>query len=704
MDWMLLTAVLTLGAGDVAALTITVTVAGAKQVPDVVRATVRRIDEDNPARVVELPVGKATTVDLPGGGTWEITAASTTLWSLPVYTSGWDAVNLQLWPLGSISGKLSGRPPASGDLVVNFTASGDEAGPAGIVVCPFMGTDWRCALPAGQLDMRFNLTGFATEFRWGVKVGDTVDIGTIELTPGSSLAGKIQTGRASTPELLKSIEVTLTPVNVDPNRGGLRRHTARPDTKGFFQVRGLAPGRYSLRAQAKDLVSDTRTIDIIQQTNALLKEPLVVAKPARLSVRITPALDIHESRRWQVMLLRKHDLAASAEVVDQSLASAKGEWTLNRVFPGEYALRIQQQDGSEWKREEFTVHADDGDRLIDVVVSGHRVSGKVTLGRRPLAAKVRFGGEHGPGLTADENGLFEGVFPPFTNEEATLLVTSDIPDVKRTLVVKGERAPDGDVYFDITLPGTTIIGRTINEDGSPEPSAIVTLQSKADDRLFEQMFSEQDGTFQFEGFEAGVYALQADAFEKRSAVVEVEAGADGPSSIDVILRPVQQVRGTIWMKGVPVAGAEVYALPRDTTTSFLPHATSDATGRFVVTLPPGTKTYDAIVFPRGFYATAARMTMNPEKPDMRVEVGQDGGSLTVDAPADQAPLLLVHAGGEYHLSWVAQQSGGTVTQAEGRQRITVPNLQPGSYAVCRKQVCESVHVPRFAAASLKLTD
>lgn len=698
--------------GDAAALTITVKTAGTASAPATITALMRRVDGDAPARVLELPVGTPASVSDAGSHTWEITAASSTpFWVAPVYASGTEAVTLELWPLGSIGGKVAGAGPATsgGDVIVSFAPAADQPSaasrPAGVVTCPLHGVDWQCAVPAGLLDLRLNRTGFATEFRWAVKVSDITDIGPLTFTAGSSVSGKVQLLQRSKTDLLKDVEVAMTPLNIDPSRREVPKYTAAADARGFFQVRGLRPGNYSLRARSKSsaLLSDTRTVAIIQHTNAALKEPLVLARPARLSVRITPALDVQQ-RRWQVMLLKTGDVAGTADVVDQSLASAKGEWSRRGVLPGEYRLEVQQEDGSEWMTEEFTLTSEDGDRVVEIAVSSQRVTGRVLLGTRPLAARVKLGGENGPALIADKTGRFEGEFPSFADDETVLFVTSDTPHVQRTLTVKGDRAPDGTIHFDIHLPATAVTGRTINEDGSPE-SAIVTLRTKNDkgDRFFEQMFSSEDGAFQFEGFAPGVYVLQADAFQKASAVVDVEI-TDGTSTpLDLVLRPQEQVRGVISMNGVPVAGADVYAFPRDTKTSLLPRVTSDAAGRFVLTLPPGTNTYDVMVVPRGFYITAARVTRDP-KEGLRVTVGQDGGSLTIDAPDDQVPLHLGRAGGEYPLPWVVDVSGGTVSTHDGRRRLTVPNLEPGAYTVCRKRSCESVYVPRFATAAVTLKD
>lgn len=683
---------------DASASTVTVTAIEIAQPPTSITVNARRVEGSNPAlRELQLQVGTATDVDL-GEGTWEITTPLEDFWAAPVFVTGPEAVTLQLWPRGSIRGTTGTGTPASGDLMISFASSrpsDDKTGPTGSTICPILAREWNCSLPASDLDLRFNLTGFATEFRWGVKITESVDIGKLDFTPGSSVFGKVELRDRTGTDQVRNAEVSVRPINVDR---AARRYTATPDARGFFQIRGLAPGDYALSAQWKELVTETRTVQIIAQTNASLKEPLVLAKPARVTVRISPPLDLQQ-KPWQVTLSARQHGRNVNDVIGTSRASMDGAWSHPRVLPGKYHLTIEQDGGGDWHNEELTLESDEGDHSIDVVLIAQQVRGRILLGERPIAAEIRFGGESGPALIADDDGRFQGAIPPLKDDEATLLVKSETPDVQRTLTLKGERSPDGELSFEITLPATTILGRTVNEDGSPEPSAIVSLRSK-DDRLFEQMFSGEDGGFQFAGFEPGMYSLQADSFQKASAVVDVEARTENTSGTDLVLRPQEQIRGRITMRGMPIAGADVYAMPRDTKAAFLPTVTSDASGRFVVTLPPGTRMYDVVVIPRGFTITAARIMKDPKMPDLRVEVGQDGGSLTVDAPDDESMLLLISGGAEYSLAWLAMKTQSAVTKSDGRQRVTIPNLEPGPYSVCRNQKCAAAYVPRLASASI----
>lgn len=689
-------------ASVVHASTIFVKINGSAQPPSSsLTATARRVDANHPeSRKLQLRVNERTDVNL-GEGTWEITIASDLYWAAPAFASETQPATLQLWPRGSMRGTLGTSAPPSGELLVHFdSASADDRHPepSGIVACPFANREWTCSLPAGVHDLRFSLSGFATEFRWSVNVAKEVTtIAPLDFTPGSSVFGKVQLAAREKADLRKG-EISLQPRNADP-RQKARRYSTKPDARGFFQLRGLAPGEYTLDAVLGDLTSDTRDVLIIGQTNASLKEPLVLAKPGRLDVRIHPPLD-PQQKPWLVTLARSQS-RNFADIIGASLASADGVWSHSKTLPGEYHLTVRQEEGGDWYDEWFTLTGTDRNRSIDVAVEGQRVQGTVMLGDRPLQAKIQFRDENGPALTTDEQGRFEGTLPRLKDDQATLFITSSTPDVQRTMNVKGARTPDGDLDFRIQLPATTILGRVVDEHGAPETNGIVRLDANGWNE-FAQMVVREDGSFEFAGIAPGIYRLQADALGKASDIVSIDTANDATSNIEIVMRAEEQIKGLITMRGVPVSGAEVVAIPRDKKIMLGRNIVSDANGRFVATLPPGTRTYDIVVIPRGFYVTGGRITIDPKTPDLRIGVGQDGGSLTIDAPDDDSMLLLGYSGYEFSVEFLANASEGSVTRADGRRHMILPRLEPGPYSVCRNAKCANVYVPRLASASVSI--
>jgi hypothetical protein len=650
------------------------------------QARLQRLDAEAPARDVVLPAEISL-----GEGTWELRVISPEYWAAPVTISDSRPVAIALWPRGEIAGTLAKRAPSAAQLWVTFRAKDLE----GRSLCEVDELRWRCAVPAENLDLQFALAGSAPEFRWGVDARKPARVGALAFTPGSSLSGHLQLQKGVR-QKLGGIEVSIAPANHDA-----RRVSTTADAKGFFQLKGVAAGSYVVRAAGNGLVSPPRTVEVIAGVNATLRAPLDVAPPRKASLTFHPPLDV-AGERWLAELVTTAPGSTTSDVVAQSLASPSGQWTSTALTPGEYQLVVRRQDKGLWKTQNITVAEEDVE--LAVSVEGQRVEGTVRVGDRPLeAATVQFGGDWAEEFVADDEGRFQGVVPQADDNVARILVTADAPDVRRHVRVEGSRSLDGDMTYDVVLPDTTILGRTIDQNGKPVPYAILTLRSVDDRELLEQPSSHEDGSFQLAGYAPGTYRLQAAAFEMSSAVVDVHASESvSPQTIDVVLRSPERVLGEVMMGSLPIAGAEIVALPHGVATSFVPIARSDARGRFTLDLPPGTATYDVIAISPGFATAAGRVTRDAKK-ILHVEAAQHGGSLVVSAPAE-GDLRLMRDGGDFPLTWLAWKTHGVVETTDGGRRITLANMEPGPYRVCTGPKCATTYVPRLGEVSVSLTD
>jgi hypothetical protein len=639
-----------------------------------VSARLRRLDADEPVRQVSIRAAQPTEVDV-SAGSWEITIDSDTLWAAPVYAMAAESVTLAAYPRAEIAGSVRGGP-APGELSLRFsseTLSGSSP-------CEITERTFRCAIPVGTFDVRLFRPGFATEFRWGVTA--PTDLKEIDFTPGSSLSGYVEGARGSAAEVVVQQQV--------------KTFKTKPNARGFFQVKGLAPGEYTVRATAKDLASETRTVQVIGHTNATLKEPLVLAKPASITVTTMPQLDPH-NQPWRVALWRNRKGERWLDSVTSSNASPNGEWSARGITPGDYVVTIQQQDGSQWKSEPVAIGAEDV--VIPMLVTGERVTGKITLGDRPIAATLHFGGEEGQAILAAEDGTFSGVIAPLDDAPAVIDITAEDANVRRTVKLKGTVGSDGVQRFDIHLAATVMSGTVRKADGSPASGAIVSLNA-ADGGEFTQTFAREDGTFDFAGFEPGVYDVGAQAFLERSDLVEVKLTDTPHEDLVLVLKPETTIRGRVVMGTVPVTNATVYGISRNVPMQFGGRGSSDLAGKFTLRLPPGTETYDIAVIPRGFYVSIGRMRVAADK-IVRAEIAQDGGSLTVDAPAGQYVRLL-REGAEFSLEMLARESEGTVEKNGERQKLGIGNLEPGMYSVCGAKECVAAYVARWGAAVVSL--
>lgn len=635
----------------------------------------RRVDADEPSRTVSIRATAPTEVDV--SGSWEITVVSDTLWAAPVYAAASDPVTITVHPRAEITGYVK-RGPAAGEVALHFSSETLSANS----MCEIRERRFRCSVPAGTFDVSLFLSGFATEFRWGVTA--PADLKEIDFVPGSSLSGYVEGARGDSVKVVVAQQA--------------KTFTSKPNARGFFQVKGLTPGEFTVRASAKDLISEVRTVQIVGYTNATLKEPLVVAKPATITVTTMPQLD-PRNQPWRVALWQSRQGERWLDSITSSNALPEGEWSARGIAPGDYVVTIQQQDGSEWKSERIAIAAEDVS--VRMLVAGEPVTGTVTLGDRPIAATLRFGGEQGQAILAGEDGTFSGVIAPREDADAPSVIDISAEDANlyRTLKLKGTVGSDGVRRFEIRLPATVVSGMVRNADGSPADGAIVSLNAE-DGGEFTQTFAREDGTFDFTGFEPGVYNVAAQSFRERSDLVQVEVTDTPHDDLVLVLEPETAIRGRIVMGTIPVTNATVYGISRNVPMQFGGRGRSDLAGKFTLHLPPGTETYDIAVIPRGFYVSIGRMPVAHDK-IVRAEIAQDGGALTVDAPAGQYVRLL-HAGAEFSMEMLAREADGTIEKSADAQKLGIPNLEPGMYSVCGEKKCVSAYVPRWGSAAVSL--
>jgi hypothetical protein len=62
---------------------------------------------------------------------------------------------------------------------------------------------------------------------------------------------------------------------------------------------------------------------------------------------------------------------------------------------------------------------------------------------------------------------------------------------------------------------------------------------------------------------------------------------------------------------------------------------------------------------------------------MHIRAQQLGGTLNIESGSGDV-LLVLHNGGEYSASWLADLAGGSVAPG----RLSIPRMSPGQYSVC----------------------
>jgi hypothetical protein len=463
-----------------------------KEAVQTVTLQARSLAGTAPAIERQISVPSDSKFDL-AEGLWELSIRSESLWASRRVLPSEAEVTMELWPAATLRGTLPKTAPPITQMRATFTPAAREGpGPSGDSICTVNGSEWTCIVAAGAQDLRFGVPGYAAVHRWAVRIpaGGNVAIGALTFVRGASLSGYVSVQHGIRADLTE-VRVTATPRGA---AGTATVYTAVPNPKGFFQIAAIAPGDYVIDARGKTTRAEGTVIRVLKDLNAELRSPLLLDKPKQISISITPAL-APDGSRWQIELLRNDADANRLDPIATEHADPDGSWRHDAVA-GDYVVNVGESDESQWFTE--AVHVSTANVALHVDIHPIRISGSITLGDRPIAARVIFGGHRSKqrkAVVADEQGHFAGVIPPgMSNSDGwEVNVENDAPAVRRTLEhLKPWTDDEGNLRLDIHLPSASIVGRVINLDGSPEPNAIVMLEAPEGHEV-QQTFTVDDG-------------------------------------------------------------------------------------------------------------------------------------------------------------------------------------------------------------------
>jgi hypothetical protein len=421
-------------------------------------ARARRLDGGNEQTQAPVTIPGVNELRL-GPGIWEVRVILDGYWTDPIHTRDDAAHVVHLFSMGVVRA----RAASAKALTVQFTPL-DAGYPSAEVGCEAGSGEWLCPVPAGRYDLRFMSSGSAPEFRWAVNVASSgrTDLGKLDLTPGAALFGRVSVRNGSLASA--AAEVLLAPAGQDPQRSGKQNLKVKVDPRGMFLFKSLAPGDYVARAIGNGLTSRSVPIRILDGKTAELTNAFQLDRAKRLTLNIMPTRDAQD-RPWRVVLLAR-DGPAHSDIVTESEATAEGEWSYAALTAGDYQVSIRRSGAGEWKA--LDVSIDDADVTLPVSVLGEVARGRLTLGGKPLAATLHFGGEFGQPVQSDDAGNFAGLVPPPRKDEWTVLIESETPSVRRTVDVKPRRLDNGALHFEIKLPATTLLGTVVDDQRRPQ--------------------------------------------------------------------------------------------------------------------------------------------------------------------------------------------------------------------------------------------
>jgi hypothetical protein len=629
---------------------------------------------------------------------WTLRASAEGYWSLPaVATAGTDSVRLVLWPAGRLVGSLAWPPGEDTPERLKFrfdpSQPEDKGALAGRDTCSLLeeGRRFICVLPAGKHDLAFRVTGFVSLYFWDRRLapGEERDLGNLQLMPGSSVVGWVETQDGRPFDRTTLVELRpqlLSPGQEDPttklDRFDLK---IQPNAKGFFHFAGAAAeGFYSLRATQEGCAEAVvEGVEVVAGYESRLPHPLILGPPRELEVRVTPNTD-SKGGNWHLKLLEirrtKNSLAAETDCDELGLA------TLSGMPPGEFFLMVFEE-GSRKPFYSTDLKLDRPTLFLDVELPLVEVEGTLLLGVEPLSAGLLFGGSFASEtaeLHSDKEGKFHGYLP--REGEWKVEIESEDPPVFSTLRQIEVQRSSGQQVARVTLqlPDLKLKGSVVDEAFQPV-RAMVVIRPEGAENDENGFMTEDDGTFELRGLPEGRIHLTAGtrALVSDEIVVDLVKGLEH-TPLQIVIRLSKTVQGVVVSsEGQPLPGATVAMAPWGVLVGQGRGAVSNAQGKFEIELAESTRAVHVLVTVPGNALSIARQDISNDGL-LVLEVNRNWGELEISFPAGKERWVQVaRAGGTVQLralmSWTRlHRNEGTLEPG----RIVVPRLALGTYLVC----------------------
>lgn len=655
---------------------------------------------------------------VPGGDTVELSVAAGQRYRLSARAVGYWAADLELkanaeatpirvrfLPSGRLKATLvpprDTVAPVTSEMRIDASLGAKQPHdfPTAFATCPIAQNQLVCDLPAGTLDVRLRLEGFATHYAWGVPVpaGEALDLGKIALQPGSSVTGWVglaEGGAALGAEVELAQEEAGAVLDALP-RQQLQRLalTARANERGFFQFAGVPPGIYEARIRLDGFAPRTvGPIEVKPGLESQIQDRIVLDHPATVEVLPQPPIDPY-GRPWVVTVVQQDDLQKK---IHRATAAAEGVFRLTGLPPGLYRLELSDVDGGHWIIEEQRLSP--GINRLPLEVPVVEVRGRALIGDEPLAARLQFHAENQRAarvrLDADLDGRFEGYLPfegtwgvRLTSEEERMSVSLPPLEIRRL---------PGKSYAEVTVqvPDTRLEGRVLDPAGAPVADADVRAFPDFGTKGQNAAGTDRNGVFHFRGLPEGNYTVTARREEQDSDSVPVSLDEDLDSpEITLVLRSVRDVTGVVQSYGRRIPGARVLVIP-DMSSSAVGSPVETYTGAggvFRAKLPADSAFLTFLVAAPSHAIHIARAPFALPGQQIVLEVESASGTLSLGAfmgrpqgPGGRIPMPIVfHNGAAVPLPLLLNLTGASRSLGlASPDPFEIAHLEPGEYTAC----------------------
>ncbi|WP_163867415.1 carboxypeptidase-like regulatory domain-containing protein [Myxococcus eversor] len=538
----------------------------------------------------------------------------------------------------------------------------------------------------------------------------------IVLRPGAVLFGQV-VERSGAPAPFARIQAR------QGGAGGLpgTRHGTFADASGRFELRGLPHTRFQVDAQGERASSLSQDVDLgsgaAEVTLRLEAEGSiagVVAASDGAPVASAQVVAIPEDRAALGALTESHSGRYASDVSDGS-----GRFRLPGLAPGRYRLRASVhhsvQSSSFWLATGVMAKVGDEDVRI-LLESPGTLRGRVELsdGEVPESFSVA--------LTLSQPTAFQGTQGAF--------VLADVPPGHYTLTflsrgsaprtlegVEVGAGADTDLGLVVLEEGRRLRGVVRDAEGVPVPGAEVLAGpqllgdgSQAGPAPLRSV-SDASGHFALTGGgEAALTVMAEHSTRGRSSPLVVAAGA-ASDALELTLRPLAGLEGTVTRQGHPVGNVAVVAAPRGSSTGrFMVMTQADgryrfarlSKGQYVVTAALREGSTEQLL-----QSVLAQVEERGAPRDIQVALGGHALSIQV-LEADDQPLqnAQVYLGtGPLGAVTLEQLEAVLAARGEGQTRIlllmkgqplTVTALAPGAYTLCVVPVRGNLDDPTWA--------
>jgi len=493
---------------------------------------------------------------------------------------------------------------------------------------------------------------------------------------------------------------------------------AAADDRGTFAVTALPRRPLKVRAESETASSEPAAVDLVG-ASARTDLRLVLDQDGAISGVVVDGAGqpVPEASVSGVPDFLAEDRRGNDFILAASTATTTdggGRFTLRGLDAGTYRLAASREGHGErtaWNAQAESVKAGATDvRLVLPSPGGVRGTIVGDSGKAPALALVAAGGEY---RASTRDGAFElgGMTPGKYDVRVT---GADFGEAVRgdVVVVEGKVTDLGAIKV---TAGRQASGRLVDAKGAPVEGATVMVgkmiigdgktSAGGDDdnrRGLRTATTGAQGGFTVRGIPRGGAIIVAEhATRGRSVSVDLPAGTEDVTGLELTLRGYGSLTGTVTRKGAPVAGAAVSAAPLGASGQAV-FVTTGADGKFVLDkVPAGPTTVQAMkqVLMSSFSSSKTVTVALGTATDASIDI--PAGELELDVTITTKPgetvnmafMLLVRGAFVAHdgkalmdgflaAKGASEGTAGTGLYLGGPTPVAFTELVAGAYTVC----------------------